>query len=104
MSDSHNPDDACALCGGAGHTRSECPWRHQLVTLLDGTQVSSYHPAWRVECLARFDHIVRMRAMRTRNQVLEHVAQYRMQHGDEAARRLKEDWAADVQRRKEVPC
>ena len=95
---------ACALCGSSDHHRSSCPWADKLVTLVDGTQVPNDSEAWRVECLARFDHIVRMRAMRTRNQVLEHVAQYRMQHGDEAARRLKEDWAADVQRRKEVPC
>lgn len=101
MSDERDTD-SCALCGGRGHTRSNCPWGGKLVTLLDGTQVSTHHAAWRDECRRRFDHIVRMRAMRTRNQVLEHVAQYRMQHGDEAARRLKADWAADVQLRKET--
>lgn len=99
---SERETDSCALCGGTGHTRSECPWADKLVTLLTGEQVSTAHPAWRSECLARWDHIVRMRAMRTRDQVLEHIAQYRIQRGAEAARRLKVDWAADVKNRKET--
>lgn len=101
---SERETDSCALCGGHGHARSSCPWADKTVTLLTGEVVSTHHPAWRLECWERFTHIQRMRAMQTRDQVQAYVAGHRTKYGDEAARRLKVDWAADVQNRKEMPC
>lgn len=76
--DLFGPDHSCLGCGKI----------HQgarVVALVDGTQVSSYSEAWRVECEAR--GILSIRGMEKRQKRLENIERKR---GTAAADQLRD--------------
>lgn len=76
--DLFGPDHSCLGCGQV----------HQgarVVALVDGTQVSSYSEAWRVECEAR--GILSIRGMEKRQQNLANIERFR---GKVAADQLRD--------------
>ncbi|MEY2686655.1 MAG: hypothetical protein RL375_853 [Pseudomonadota bacterium] len=70
------------------------------VTLNNGTQVPSTDPAWRAECLSRFNHIQALRWLRKLDERQQYFADVAHAEGAIAADRLKLAYAADWQARK----
>lgn len=70
------------------------------VTLLTGEIVDSAAPAWRDECLRRHHHVLNMRQL-SLHQRRDYLANVQRREGDEAERRLRDEFARDWARRKE---
>ena len=71
------------------------------VTLADGREVDSSSEAWRLECLARHNHVqtlLRMRGAHLRHARQQYIADVERAEGAESARRLRDAlqaaWAA----------
>lgn len=62
-------------------------------TLIDGREVSSSDSRWQSECLTRHKHAAAMLSLGDREMRKQYVANVRVAEGDEAATRLKAEFA-----------
>lgn len=68
------------------------------VTLVDGTVVSSSDRRWLEECLQRHRHVESMRGIGRQGRV-DYLETVRAKEGEEAARRLREAFLIDWEKR-----
>lgn len=70
-----------------------------MVTLIDGREVDNSSEEWRLECLARDRHVANMRRIprELRQDYLDNV---KRKEGDEAGRRLRDEFKRDWERRR----